>query len=133
MSESEWEALCDGCGRCCLQKLEDEKTGEIHFTDIACRLLDTGSCRCQHYAKRFDYVVDCLSVRPLTAEKLSWLPSSCAYKRVANKQPLAPWHPLVSGTQDSVHQAGVGLSNRCVSEESVPVAEWMHHIVIFDS
>ena len=131
LNDAEWEALCDGCGRCCLQKLEDDDTGEVHFTDIACRLLDQSSCRCQHYAERFKHVSDCLSVRPLTPEKLGWLPSSCAYKRLSAGLALAAWHPLVSGDLSSVHKAGISIAGRCVSETSVPILQWTEHVVVW--
>jgi len=124
LTDTEWEALCDGCGRCCLQKLEDEDTGSVHTTDIACSLLDTNSCRCQNYPKRQTLVPDCLNVRPLDEDKLRWLPGSCAYKRLAEGRPLADWHPLISGDPQSVHRAGIGMAGRCVSEQQVPLHEW---------
>jgi uncharacterized cysteine cluster protein YcgN (CxxCxxCC family) len=129
MSDSEWESLCDGCGRCCLQKLQDEDTDEVHYTDIACKLLDTDSCRCSNYKNRFDEVPDCLSVRPLNEEKISWLPSSCAYRRLASGQKLASWHPLISGNPLSVVQAGISVSGRCVPETTVPLIEWPSHLI----
>lgn len=132
LSDVEWESLCDGCGRCCLQKLEDEDTGEVHFTDVACRLLDTAKCRCRHYSTRFKHVEDCLSIRPLTAQKLAWLPESCAYRRLAEGRPLATWHPLISGRASSVQEAGVGVAGRCVSEIDVQVHEMMEHIIVWE-
>ena len=129
MSDAEWESLCDGCGRCCLQKLQDEDTDEVHFTDIACKLLDTDSCRCSNYKNRFKEVPDCLSVRPLSEEKISWLPSTCAYRRLASGQELASWHPLISGNALSVVQAGISVSGRCVSETTVPLVEWPSHLI----
>jgi len=132
MNEREWESLCDGCGRCCLQKLEDEESGDIHFTRVACRLLDTESCRCTDYAARFRRVDDCLSVRPLDAQKISWLPPSCAYRRLAEGRGLADWHPLLSGDPQSVRQAGISAAGRVVSEEAVPVYAIVEHIVQWD-
>lgn len=129
MSDSEWESLCDGCGRCCLQKLEDEDTGQIHFTRISCRLLDTNSCQCSDYSNRFDEVPDCLSVRPITAEKLSWLPVTCAYRKLSQGQGLDNWHPLVSGDPESVKLAGISVSGRCISEQFVPLSEIYSHII----
>lgn len=129
LSDEEWELLCDGCGRCCLQKLQDEETNALYFTDIACRLLDVDSCRCRQYENRFAEVSDCLAVRPLTAEKLSWLPASCAYRRLANNDSLADWHPLISGSADSVAQAGISVRGRCVSETVVPLGEYATHLV----
>jgi len=129
MSDAEWESLCDGCGRCCLHKLEDEDTGKIHYTDIACKLLDTSSCRCKHYPERFSYVPDCLEARPLDADKLSWLPSSCAYVKLSKGEKLAPWHPLISGDPGTVQAAGISVAGRCCSETDVPVVEWHLHLI----
>lgn len=129
LNDIEWESLCDGCGRCCLHKLEDEDTGDIHYTDIACKLLDTNSCQCKHYSDRHTYVPDCLQVRPLDEEKLNWLPSSCAYVKMSKGEPLADWHPLVSGNRDSVRAAGISVGGRCCSETDVPVAEWPLHLI----
>lgn len=131
MSDAEWESLCDGCGRCCLHKLEDEDTRDIFYTDIACKLLDTDKCRCKHYSTRFERVPDCLSVRPLSEEKLHWLPNSCAYVKLAKGEPLSDWHPLISGSFTSVHAAGIGMGGRCFSETEVPVAEWEQHLIVW--
>lgn len=131
MSDSEWESLCDGCGRCCMHKLEDEDSGDIFYTDVACKLLDTSSCQCKQYSTRFDHVPDCVSVRPLDAQKISWLPKSCAYVKLANGEPLADWHPLISGDPDSVQSAGIGVNGRCFDETKVPVAEWEQHLVVW--
>jgi uncharacterized cysteine cluster protein YcgN (CxxCxxCC family) len=109
MSPEEWEALCDGCAKCCLFKIEDEDTGEVEYTNIACRMLDLKTCRCKIYEHRFEVIKDCLS---LTYEKLleiDWLPESCAYRRIAEGRGLAWWHPLISGTQDTLRQAGVSV------------------------
>ena len=129
LDDAEWESLCDGCGRCCLHKLEDEDTGKIHYTDIACKLLDTSSCQCKHYADRFSHVPDCLLVRPLTADKINWLPSSCAYVKVSKGEKLADWHPLISGNPDTVHAAGISVAGRCSSEIDVPMVEWHLHLI----
>lgn len=129
MSDAEWEALCDGCGRCCLLKLEDEDTQAVHFTDVCCKLLDTNTCRCTQYAERKTIVPECLNVRPLDADKLRWLPSSCAYRRLHEGRPLADWHPLISQDPNSVHSAGIGVANRCVPENLVPVHELPQRLV----
>ena len=131
LSDEQWESLCDGCGRCCLHKLEDEDTGDIHYTDVACKLLDTGTARCQHYKERLSHVPDCLLVRPLDNDKLNWLPSSCAYVKLAKGEALADWHPLVSGDPDSVRRAGISVSGRCFSETKVPITEWEHHLILW--
>jgi len=131
MSDAEWESVCDGCGRCCLQKLEDEDTSKVHYTDIACKLLDTDTCQCKHYSSRFDHVPDCVAVRPLDEQKLKWLPTSCAYVKLAKGEPLAEWHPLLSGNPNSVHTAGIGISGRCFPETEVPVSEWEQHLIVW--
>jgi len=132
MSDAQWESLCDGCGRCCLQKLEDEDTGEVHFTRVACRELNPRTARCRHYPTRFERVPDCLAVRPLSAEKLGWLPSSCAYRRLAEGRGLADWHPLISGTRRSVIEAGVSVSGNTLSETTVPLHRWPQHVIEMD-
>jgi uncharacterized protein len=124
MSPEQWESLCDGCGLCCLQKLEDEENGEIYYTDVACRLLDvsTGqnSCRCQQYRDRSKHVEHCMVLTPENLqESMRWLPDTCAYKLLAQQQPLPEWHPLVSGNSDSVHIAGISAGGRCVSELTI--------------
>lgn len=127
MTADEWESLCDGCGRCCLHKLEDEDTGEVHYTDIACRLLDLGSCRCSRYAERRRLVPDCVRFTPALAATLSWLPSTCGYRRVVEGRDLAWWHPLVSGDPETVHQAGISVRGRAVPERRAGPPE--DHIV----
>lgn len=115
MTEQEWESLCDGCGRCCLHKLEDEDTGEILFTRIACRLLDLNTCRCGNYRKRVKLVPDCLNLRHGFTQ-FHWLPSTCAYRLLADGDDLPDWHPLVSGRADSVHAANISVREFALSE-----------------
>jgi uncharacterized protein len=130
LNPAEWESLCDGCGRCCLVKLEDEESGEIHFTDIACKLFSAGTCRCTDYAHRRRKVLDCIKLTPATVRSLSWLPPSCAYRLVAEGRDLAWWHPLVSGSAASVHEAGVSVRGRVQgSEKDVKLADYLDHIV----
>ncbi len=117
LSRDQWEALCDGCGQCCLHKLEDEDTGEVHFTNVACRLLDTGTARCKDYRNRRAYVPDCLRLTPRLAAAVEWLPKTCAYRLRANAEPLPAWHYLISGDRDAVHRAGASVVGRVVSED----------------
>jgi len=130
MSGAEWESLCDGCGRCCLVKLEDEDTGVIHFTDIGCTLLDGRECRCRDYKRRSKRVPDCVRLTPHAVRTLTWLPVTCAYRLVAEGKDLADWHPLVSGNPDSVHEAGISVRGRVkASEDDVPQENWPDRIV----
>lgn len=129
LSDEEWESLCDGCGRCCMQKLEDADEGDVYFTNVACRMLDRDNCQCSDYPNRFKHVEDCISLRPLTEQKIAWLPPSCAYKRLALGQGLAEWHPLVSGDPQTVIAAGISMSKQCKAENEVPIHELPEHII----
>ncbi|HEY9200899.1 MAG TPA: YcgN family cysteine cluster protein [Gammaproteobacteria bacterium] len=129
MSEAEWESLCDGCGRCCLIKLEDEDTGELHFTSVSCHLLDIDSCRCKDYPNRQFRVPECLQVKNMAAEEYQWLPASCAYRLLAQGQPLYDWHPLISGRQASVAEAGITVARLARSEDTVRPRELQEHII----
>lgn len=118
MSASEWESLCDGCGKCCLSKLEDEDTGDIYFTSVGCRLFDAGTCRCRDYPNRLAVVQDCVGLTPANVRTIAWLPGTCAYRLVAEGRDLFDWHPLVSGDPDSVHLAGVSMRGRVTASEA---------------
>ncbi|MDF1719205.1 MAG: YcgN family cysteine cluster protein [Minwuia sp.] len=117
MTPKQWESLCDGCGKCCLYKLEDIDTGDIVFTDVACRLLDSETCKCSDYANRSTVVPDCLTLDTDNIGKLRWMPSTCAYRLLYEGKPLEDWHPLVSGTPESVHWAGISIRGRSISED----------------
>lgn len=118
MSPQQWESLCDGCGKCCLAKLEDEDTGEIHFTSVGCRLFDARTCRCSDYENRLAKVNDCIRLTPDNVRTIAWLPATCAYRLVANGEDLPQWHPLVSGRADSVHEAGISVRGRVTALET---------------
>ncbi len=130
LNPAEWEALCDGCGKCCLNKLEDPDTGEVAFTRIACRLLDGETCRCSQYENRRTFVPDCVFLTPGTIDDIAyWLPATCAYKLRHEGRSLYRWHPLISGDPESVHRAGESVRGWTVPEFEVPEEEWEDHII----
>lgn len=116
MDPQEWESLCDGCARCCLCKLEDADTGKVFYTDVACRLLDLDSCRCTDYPNRHRRVPACARLHPDTLHELHWMPLTCAYRLLAEGRDLPPWHPLVCGDPETVHEAGISVRHHAVSE-----------------
>lgn len=130
MTPEEWESLCDGCGLCCLVKLEDEETGEVRYTDVSCTLFDAGACRCRDYANRSAQMPDCLRLTPQNVRRLSWLPSTCAYRLVAERRDLPWWHPLVSGDPETVHAAGISVRDRVAGpEQDFTLAELLNRVI----
>lgn len=130
MTRDEWESLCDGCGRCCLLKLQDEDdVSRVEYTNVACRLLHQGSCRCTDYLNRHKQVSDCVSLGPDNLEVLDWMPETCAYRRLRDGKDLMWWHHLVSGDRDTVHRAGISVRGRVFAENDVPEAELEAHLV----
>ncbi len=130
MTRPEWEALCDGCGKCCMNKLEDEDTQEVALTRVACRLFDDTTCRCAQYDIRHQFVPECIVLKPQTLDQnLYWMPDTCAYKLLYQGEPLFDWHPLISGTPDSVHDAGVSMQSRTIPEFDVDEDDWEDHII----
>ncbi len=132
MTLTEWEKLCDGCGRCCLNKLEDDDSGEIYYTNVACHLLDLQTCSCRDYPKRLQRVPGCIEIKIQTAAQIRELPHSCAYRRLADGMSLPDWHPLLSGTPVSVYEAGISVRGRVVSEEYIHPDQLAEHIIIWE-
>ena len=128
MSPSEWEALCDGCGKCCLVKLIDDLTDDLHYTTVACKLLDCESCQCGDYENRKSLVEDCVILSPRLIEELHWMPSTCAYRLIYEGKDLYWWHPLISGSPNTVHEAGISVRGRVISEREVKDSELPKYI-----
>ena len=130
MSVDEWEALCDGCGKCCLNKIEDEDSGEVFLTRVACRLFDSDTCRCSQYSIRHQFVPECISLTPDSIPKHAyWLPKTCAYLLLWQEKPLFNWHPLISGSPQTVHQAGISIQGQTVPEFEIDEDDWEHHLI----
>ncbi|WP_163559024.1 YcgN family cysteine cluster protein [Halomonas sp. NO4] len=129
LTTEEWEALCDGCGQCCLLKFQDDDTGELAVLGVACELLDTHSCRCSDYDHRFERVPDCTRLTPERVAEFRWLPHSCAYRRLAEGRKLARWHPLLSGDPERVHRKGISVRSFALSQRDVPEEEYEDHII----
>lgn len=130
LSKAEWEALCDGCGKCCLNKLEDEDSGAVALTRVACRLLDDATCRCTHYDNRHQFVPDCIVLSPSNIDShMYWLPKTCAYRLVRLHKPLPEWHPLISGEPNTVVAVGVSMQGHTVSEFDVAEDNWEDYII----
>lgn len=129
LDDTQWEALCDGCAKCCLHKLEDADSGAIYYTKVRCRYLDEQACRCSDYANRSTLVPHCIDLRQVEVAQLNWLPATCAYRLRAQGQPLAAWHPLVSGTRDTVHAQAISIRGRAISDEYVHPDGYDEHII----
>lgn len=129
MTAEEWEALCDGCGKCCLHKLEDEDDGEVYYTDVACKLLDITTCRCNDYSNRLKQVPGCVQLTPDAEEVFDWLPKSCAYRTVKDGKPLPEWHHLISGNPDSIHKKRQSIRRRAISEQVIEPEEMELRII----
>ncbi|MGB5259762.1 MAG: YcgN family cysteine cluster protein [Gammaproteobacteria bacterium] len=129
MTPGEWESLCDGCGRCCLHKLEDIDTGRYYYTDVACHLLDESTCRCRKYDNRMELVSDCMVLDIADRSQFDWLPTTCAYRRIAEHKPLEWWHHLVSGDRNTVHEAGISVRGHTSRERDVAHEELEDHII----
>jgi uncharacterized cysteine cluster protein YcgN (CxxCxxCC family) len=131
LNRDEWEALCDGCGRCCLHKLEDADTGEVIQTNVACRLLDTNTAQCSDYRHRKAFVPDCLRLTPRLVAQITWLPETCGYRRRSENRPLPDWHYLLTGSRETMIAAGASIAGRVVNEDEAGPLE--HHIVEWDA
>ena len=130
LDRQEWEALCDGCGKCCLNKIEFADTGELAFTRVACKLLDGDTCRCSSYENRHQYVPECIVLDPeMLADVSWWLPGTCAYRLRAEGKPLHDWHHLISGDPEAVHVAGQSVQGWTISETDVPEEDWEDYII----
>lgn len=129
MTREEWESLCDGCARCCLHKLEDMDSGEVHYTSVVCQYLDQQQCRCTEYERRNELVPNCVWLTPETAREYKWLPSTCAYRTLAEGRELAWWHPLVSGDPDTVRDAGISVRGKVVDERYVHPEEYEEQVI----
>ncbi|MDX8388792.1 MAG: YcgN family cysteine cluster protein [Ghiorsea sp.] len=129
INDEDWEALCDGCGQCCMHKFEDEDTGEILNTDVACALFDSNLCKCKKYETRFKEVPACMHLREMSDDEMVWLPETCAYRLTFEGKDLPSWHPLISGVKDTVFESGISMQGRCVSELDVPESSLIEHVI----
>lgn len=131
MSPSEWESLCDNCGKCCCIRLEDDISGDIYITDVACKLFDPATCRCTDYANRSQKVPDCVTLTKDNVEQLNWMPQTCAYRLVSEGKDLPDYHHLVSGSKDTIHEVGMSVQDAVTSEIFVSEDEQITRIVIW--
>ena len=130
LSAEQWEALCDGCGKCCMAKLQDEETNKIYYTNVACKLFDINTCRCLDYKKRSQRVPDCLTLSLDRLDEFEWLPMTCAYRLRVQGKSLPGWHPLITGRSDSTHQAGISVKHKTINLADAGNLE--HHLVQWD-
>lgn len=128
MTSGEWESLCDGCARCCIQKLEDIDSGDLYYTQIVCDLLDLETCQCSQYPQRSKLVPTCITLTPKEIHKIDWMPNTCAYRLIRDKQPLPDWHPLMSKNSNSVIDAGISVKGKVIHESQVDEALWVDYI-----
>ncbi len=133
MTPHEWELLCDGCGRCCLEKLEDEDTGEVFYTSVSCCFLDTWTCKCICYDERYKKTQDCLEMTPEEIGTLEWLPRTCAYRLIHEGKDLYNWHPLISGDPETVHDAGISVRHKVISAKHVSPEQLEAYILDIDT
>lgn len=120
MTEAEWESLCDGCGRCCLNKIEDPSNNKVYYTSIACHLLDCNTCRCTDYENRQKRIADCVKISLDNKEAFDWMPETCAYRILYYGGELPEWHPLVTGDPESVHKAGISVRHKTIHPDDLP-------------
>jgi uncharacterized cysteine cluster protein YcgN (CxxCxxCC family) len=132
MTQEEWESLCDGCGRCCLLKLEDENTNGVLYTSVACRHLSLETCRCKCYENRVKAYSECLVLTPYNIEEYTWLPTTCSYRRLAEGRGLEEWHHLVTGDTESVHDAGISVRDKVISEKYIKMEDLEAYILNFE-
>ena len=130
LTQAQWESLCDGCGKCCMAKLQDEETDKIYYTNVACELFDADKCRCTDYTNRTSKVADCISLSLERPQEFAWLPTTCAYRLRFEAKPLPSWHPLLTGSSDSTHEANCSVKNRTISSKDAGSLE--HHLVEWD-
>ncbi len=131
LNQEEWETLCDGCGKCCLCKIEYEDSGEICYTSVSCRLFDSTSCSCRDYKNRADHVKDCAILSPRSTEDFEWLPQTCAYRLIHERKDLPSWHHLVSGSKNTIHEVGMSVADKTISEERIVPEDLENYIMDF--
>ncbi len=132
MSKDEWESLCDGCAKCCLHKLEDEDTGEVHYTEIVCRYLDRETCNCTEYKRRQELVPNCVWLKPEDVNEFHWLPGTCSYRLIHEGKPLPKWHHLRSGDKNTIHKYNHSMRRKGIPDDKIPEDDWQDYIICID-